>query len=116
MIYINVYAYRRGTGGLCKPTSKRLANTKCTINPDNSKIIDPITGKLSDNCLMGALGYYFAEQDGHIDHLGKWIFTAKKLKQYLDRVNLDGIPMPTPIDNQTFQKIEAQNPDISINI
>jgi hypothetical protein len=107
IIYIEVYTFRRATGGSYKPTPEKLANTKCTINPDNSNIIDPITGKPSDNCLIGALGCYFAEQDGHIDHLGKWIFTAKKLKKYLDRVNLDGIPMPTPICPRTFQKIEA---------
>src|SRR5437660_7526814 len=48
MIYIEVYAYRRATGGSYKPTPKKLANTKCTINPDNSKTRD-------DMCLMHAL-------------------------------------------------------------
>src|SRR5271168_4448646 len=38
MIYINVYTFRRTVGGSYKPTPKRLANTKCTINPDNSKL------------------------------------------------------------------------------
>ncbi|CAJ0838645.1 13078_t:CDS:2, partial [Entrophospora sp. SA101] len=32
------------------------------------------------------------------------------------KFNLDGIPMPTPICPRTFQKIEAQNPEISINV
>ena len=53
MIYIEVYTYRRATGGSYKPTPKRLANTKCTINPDNSKTGD-------DMCLKYALGAYFA--------------------------------------------------------
>src|SRR5438552_11565317 len=41
MIYIEVYTFRRAVGGSYKPTPKSLANTKCTINPDNSNIIDP---------------------------------------------------------------------------
>src|SRR5277367_1159867 len=105
MIYINVYAYRRGTGGLCKPTSKRLANTKCTINPDNSQTGDNM-------CLKYALGAYFASNGDVTKNLQRLSY----LKSYLDIVNLDNIPMPTLIDSRTFQKIEAQNPDISINV
>ena len=45
MIFIDVYAYRRTVGGSYKPTPKRLANTKCTINLDNSKLGD-------DKCLQ----------------------------------------------------------------
>ncbi|CAG8492072.1 6627_t:CDS:2 [Scutellospora calospora] len=74
----------------------KLANTKCTINPDNSEIIDPITGMPSDNCLQGALACYFANKDGHTEHLEQ-IYTKKDYKQYLDI-------------------IEEMNPDISINV
>jgi hypothetical protein len=105
MIYINVYAFRRAVGGSYKPTPKRLANTKCTINPDNSQIGD-------DKCLQYALGAYFASIGGVTKNLQRLSY----LIPYLNIVNLDGIPMPTPIDNRTFQKIEAQNPDISINV
>lgn len=68
-IIIDVYTLRRALGGSYIPTPKKLSNTKCTINPDNSKIIDPITGKPTDNCLKDALGVYFAYQDGHTEHL-----------------------------------------------
>ena len=54
--------------------------------------------------------------DGETDHLGRRIYRAKKLKPYLERVKLDGIPMPTPICPRIFQKIEEMNPDISINV
>src|SRR5271154_2185036 len=105
MLYIDIYAYRRDTGGLYKPIPKRLANTKCTINPDNSQTGDNM-------CLKYALGAYFASNKGEKTHLE----CLSVLKPYLDIVNLDNIPMPTPIDNRTFQKIKAQNPDISINV
>src|SRR5271170_194436 len=105
MLYIDIYAYRRGTGGSYKPTPKNLANIKCTINSDNSQTGD-------DMCLKYALGAYFASNGGVTKNLQRLSY----LKLYLDIVNLDNIPMPTPIDNRTFQKIEAQNPDISINI
>ncbi|GES84459.1 hypothetical protein GLOIN_2v1480811 [Rhizophagus clarus] len=68
-IYIEVYTLHRGTGGSFIPTPKKLANTKCTINPDNQGLIDLETNKLSEKCLQGALGCYFAYQDGHTDHL-----------------------------------------------
>ena len=50
----------------------------------------------------------------HTDHLGRRIFRKKKLKPYLERVKLDGIPMPTPVFPHIFSKIEEMNPDISI--
>src|SRR5438477_152720 len=96
MIYIEAYLFRRATGASYISTPKNLANTKCTINPDNSKIIDPKTGKPADNCLQDALGYHFAYLNRYKVHL-EHIFTAEKLKPYLDKVNLNGIPMPTPI-------------------
>src|SRR5271170_1282775 len=105
MVYINIYTFRRTVGGSYKPTSKRLANTKCTINPDNFQTKD-------DMYLKYALDAYFASNRGEKTHLER----LSVLKPYLDIVNLDGIPMPTPINNRTFQKIEAQNPDISINV
>ena len=105
IIYINVYAYRRDTGGLYKPTSKRLTNTKCTINPDNSQTGDNM-------CLKYALGAYFASNGDVTKNLQRLSY----LKSYLDIVNLNGISMPTPICNRTFQKIKAQNSEISINI
>ena len=105
MIYIEVYAYRRATGGSYKPTPKRLANTKCTINPDNSQTGD-------DMCLMHALDAYFASKDGITKNLQR----LSVINPYSNKVNLDGIPMPTPICPRTFQKIEAQNPEISINV
>ncbi|RHZ49273.1 hypothetical protein Glove_526g3 [Diversispora epigaea] len=52
-------------GGSYKPIPKKLANTKCTINPDNSKTRD-------DMCLKYALGAYFAYNEGvkvHLEHL-----------------------------------------------
>ncbi|CAG8763432.1 10573_t:CDS:1, partial [Rhizophagus irregularis] len=79
-------------------------------------LVDPETNALSEKCLQGALGCYFADQDGITDHLGRRIFRAKSLKKYLDVVKLDGIPMPTPICPHIFGKIEEMNPDISINV
>jgi hypothetical protein len=114
-ITIEAYTLRRGTGGSYIHTPKKLAKTKCTINPDNQGLIDPETNKLSEKCLQGALGAYFAYQNGHKDHLER-IFRAKKLKPYLEKVKLDGIPMPTPICRRIFNKIEEMNPDISINV
>ncbi|GBC00971.1 hypothetical protein RclHR1_40150001 [Rhizophagus clarus] len=96
--------------------SPKLANKKCTINPDNQGLIDPETNKLSEKCLQGALGAYFAYQDEHTDHLGHRIFRAKNLKPYLEWIKLDGIPMPTPVSPHIFNKIEEMNPDISINV
>ncbi|CAG8475523.1 11073_t:CDS:2, partial [Scutellospora calospora] len=46
MLTIEAYTFRRTTGGSYISTSKKLANTKCTINPDNSDIINPATVKL----------------------------------------------------------------------
>ena len=60
MVFIEAYTYRRAIGGSYNPTSKRLANTKCTINPDNQGLINSETNKLSENCIQGALGCYFA--------------------------------------------------------
>jgi hypothetical protein len=64
-ISIEAYPYRRATGGSHILTPKKLANKKCTINPDNRGLIDPKTNKLSDECIRGAIGCYFAHQDGH---------------------------------------------------
>ena len=116
MVLIESYTFCRATGGSYIPTPKKLANTKCTINPDNSDIIDQDTGKPTDNCIKGALGCYFAYQDGITDHLGRRIYWVKSFQKYLDIVKLDGIPMPTPICPHIFNKIEEMNPDISINI
>ncbi|CAG8686806.1 5053_t:CDS:2, partial [Ambispora leptoticha] len=109
---IEAYTLRRAVGGSYISTLKKLANTKCTINPDNSKIIDPVTGIPSDNCLQGALACYFANKDGHTEHLER-IFTKKDYRQYLNIVNLE---MPTLICSCIFNKIEEMNPDISINV
>ncbi|PKY27782.1 hypothetical protein RhiirB3_390547, partial [Rhizophagus irregularis] len=115
-ISIEAYTLRRGTGGSYKPTPKKLANTKSTINPDNQGLIDPETNRPSEKCLQGALGCYFAHQDKpDTDHLER-IFQAKNLKPYLEKVKLDGIPMPTPICSRIFDKIEEMNPDISISV
>ena len=117
MIFIESYIYHRANRGSYIPTPKKLANTKCTtINLDNSDIIDPATDNLTDNCLKGALGYYFADKDGITDHLGRRIYRAKSLRKYLDIVKLNNISMPTPICSQIFNKIEKMNPDISINV
>ena len=80
MIFIESYIYRQANGGSYIPTPKKLANTKCTINPDNSNIIDPATGNLTDNCLKGALECYFANKDGITDHLGRCIYRAKSFE------------------------------------
>ncbi|PKK56335.1 hypothetical protein RhiirC2_800245, partial [Rhizophagus irregularis] len=114
-IFIEVYTYRRALGGSHIETPKKLANTKCTINPDNKGLIDPKTNKLSENCLQGAIGCYFAHQDGKTKHLER-IFRANDLKPYLEKVKLDDIPMPTPICSRIFKNIEKMNPDISINV
>jgi len=50
-ISIEAYPYRRALGGSYNPTPKKLANTKCTINPDNKGLIDPETNALSEKCL-----------------------------------------------------------------
>ncbi|GBB86557.1 hypothetical protein RclHR1_12990006 [Rhizophagus clarus] len=115
-ISIETYILCRALGGSYNPTLPKLANKKCTINPDNQGLIDPETNKPSEKCLQGALGAYFAYQDGHTDHLGHRIFRAKNLKPYLERVKLDDIPMPTPVSPHIFNKIEEMNPDISINV
>ncbi|CAG8614742.1 3281_t:CDS:2, partial [Scutellospora calospora] len=97
---------RRGSNcGSYILTPKKLANTKYTINPDNSQIDD-------DMCLKYALGAYFASNRGK----NKNLQCLSVLQPYLDIVNLDGIPMPTPICSRIFNKIEEMNPDISINI
>lgn len=115
MLTIEVYTYRRAEGGSYIPTPKALANKKCTINPDNKDLIDPNTGLLSEKCLQGALGAYFAYQDGHTQNLER-IFRSEKFKPYLERVKLDGIPIPTPVCSRVFDKIEEMNPNISINV
>ena len=43
---IEAYTLQRTVGGSYISTPKKLANTKCTINPDNSKIINPDTGSI----------------------------------------------------------------------
>jgi hypothetical protein len=115
MITIEAYTYRRAVGGSYIPTPKALGNKKCTINLDNKGLIDPETGKLSEKCLKGALDAYFAHLDGHTKKLER-IFRAEKFEPYLERVKLDGIPMPTPIDSHVFNKIEDLNPDICIHV
>ena len=112
---IETYTYRRAEGGSYIPTPKALANKKCTVNPDNKGLKDPDTGLLSEKCLQGAIGAYFAYQDGYTQNL-KRIFRAEKFKPYLERVNLNGIPMPTPVCPRLFSKIEDLNPEISINV
>ena len=78
MVLIESYTLRRATGGSYKPTSKRLANTKCTINPDNKGLVDLETKALFEKCLQGALGCYFAHQDRHTDHFER-IFRATNI-------------------------------------
>ena len=53
IVLIESYTYRRAIGGSYKPIPTRLANTKCTINPDNQGLIDPETNALSEKCLQG---------------------------------------------------------------
>ncbi|GBB90380.1 hypothetical protein RclHR1_01730028, partial [Rhizophagus clarus] len=55
IVSIEVYTYSRATGGSYEPTSKKLANTKCTINPDNKDLIDPETNVLSEKCLQDVI-------------------------------------------------------------
>ena len=104
-LYIEAYTFRRATSGSYISTPKKLANTKCTINPDNSQTGD-------DMCLKYALGAYFASNRGENKNLQR----LSVLQPYLDIVNLDGIPMPTLVCSRIFNKIEEMNPDISINI
>ncbi|RHZ44627.1 hypothetical protein Glove_715g4 [Diversispora epigaea] len=85
-------------------TKKVSIDRECTINLDNSKLRD-------DKCLQYALGVYFASNNGVKVHLE----CLSVIKPYLDIVNLDGIPIPTLICSRTFQKIKAQNLEISIN-
>ena len=59
-LYIEAYTYRQATSGSYISTPKKLANTKCTINPDNKNLIDPETNTLSEKCLQGVLKVYFA--------------------------------------------------------
>jgi hypothetical protein len=93
ILTIETYTYRRAEGGSYILTPKALANKKCTINPDNKDLIDPDTGLPSEKCLQGALGAYFAYKDGHTQKLER-IFRAEKFKPYLERVNLNAIPIP----------------------
>src|SRR5215216_2024765 len=65
MVLIESYTLRRALRGSYKPTPPpKLANKKCTINPDNQGLIDLETNRLSEKCLKGATGCYFAYQDG----------------------------------------------------
>ncbi|CAB4436304.1 unnamed protein product [Rhizophagus irregularis] len=115
ILTIETYTYRRAEGGSYILTPKALANKKCTINPDNKDLIDPDTGLLSEKCLQGALGAYFAYKDGHTQKFER-IFRAEKFKPYLEQVNLNAILMPTPVCPRIFSKIEDLNPEISINV
>src|SRR5438128_2520236 len=63
-------------------------------------------------CVMHAFDAYFASKHGITKNLQR----LSVIKPYSNKVNLDGIPMPTPICPRIFQKIEAQNPEISINV
>src|SRR6185312_10847677 len=65
-----------------------------------------------DMCLKYALGAYFANNRGE----NKNLQCLSVLQPYLDIVNLDGVPMLTPVCSCIFNKIEEINPDISINI
>ncbi|EXX77773.1 uncharacterized protein OCT59_024709 [Rhizophagus irregularis] len=58
-ISIETYTLCHGTGGSFISTSKRLANIKSTINPDNKDLIDLETKKPSEKYLQDALGLYF---------------------------------------------------------
>ncbi|CAG8570572.1 13122_t:CDS:2, partial [Cetraspora pellucida] len=60
-----------------KQITDKLANTRCTINSDNSDIIDQTTGKPTDNCIKDALEYYFADKTDREDEL-------RYLYQYLE--------------------------------
>ena len=62
MLTIEAYTYQRAFGGSYISTPKKLANTKCTINPDNSQTGD-------DMCLKYALGAYFASNRGETKNL-----------------------------------------------
>ena len=68
-VFIETYTYCQAGGGSFIPTPKKLANSKCTINPDNHALIDSETNRPSEKCLQGALGAYFAYQDGHTENL-----------------------------------------------
>ncbi|CAG8813263.1 16185_t:CDS:2, partial [Cetraspora pellucida] len=63
------------------------------INSDNSKIINPVTDMLSNNCLQDALACYYAHKDGYTEHLER-IFTKKDYKQYLDIKEETATPKP----------------------
>ena len=105
MVIIESYTYRRAEGGSYLPTPKKLSNKKCTINPDNS-------GTGDDMCLKYALGAYFANKNGVTKNLQR----LSVLEPYLNIIDLNNIPMPTPICSRVFNKIEEQNPNISINV
>ncbi|CAG8749573.1 7239_t:CDS:1, partial [Rhizophagus irregularis] len=62
-----------------------------------------------------ALSAYFAYKDRYTQKLER-IFQAEKFKPYLEQVNLNAIPMPTPVCPRIFSKIEELNPEISINV
>ena len=107
MLYIEVYKYERALGGSYIVTPPSLAKIKATINPDNSKTQD-------DKCLHYALIEYFF----HIDN--NWMVTHPErlsiIQPYLSKVNMEGIPMPTPICPRIFTKIKKQNAEIGINV
>ncbi|CAG8641173.1 12847_t:CDS:2 [Cetraspora pellucida] len=86
ILTIEAYTYQRAFGGSYISTPKKLANTKCTINSDNSQTGDNM-------CLKYALGAYFVSNRGE----NKNLQCLSVLQPYLDIVNLDRIPMPTSI-------------------
>ncbi|PKY31461.1 hypothetical protein RhiirB3_449077 [Rhizophagus irregularis] len=107
MIYIEFYKYERTLGGSWKETPKGLSNKKVTINPNNRTTGDNL-------CLGYALGLHFLHYEN--DGIVKNPQNLSKIRPYISRINLEGIPMPTPICPRVFEKIEKQNPEISVNV
>jgi hypothetical protein len=107
MIYIEVFKYEHALGGSWIATPKGLSNKKATINPDNRATGD-------DLCLGYGLGLHFLHNENN--GIVKNPQNLSKIRPYLSRVNLEGIPMPTPICPRVFEKIEKQNPEISVNV
>ncbi|CAG8748136.1 6791_t:CDS:2, partial [Rhizophagus irregularis] len=107
MIYIEFYKYERALGGSWKETPKGLSNKKVTINPNNRATEDNL-------CLGYTLGLHFLHYEN--DGIVKNPQNLSKIRPYISRINLEGIPMPTPICPRVFEKIEKQNPEISVNV
>src|SRR6185369_12686529 len=108
-IDVQVAQYKIIRGGSHIDTPKKVANTKGTINPDNSVTKDNL-------CLLWAICAFNAYRltEGKQNNLQQ----LSVLRQYKDLVNFGDIMdgKPVPVSNHIFEKLEKLNPDYYFNV